>query len=50
MTKDPEDESKEVGVITSLVVICAEVVGLGVAAWMTGSPSERRLRSTSLTN
>ncbi len=41
MATDPEDESKEVGVVTSLVINVAEVVGLGVTAWITGSTALR---------
>jgi cation diffusion facilitator family transporter len=35
------DETKKTGVITSLVVNCIEVAGLGVAAWITGSTALR---------
>lgn len=35
------DETKKNGVITSLVVNCIEVAGLGVAAWITGSTALR---------
>jgi cation diffusion facilitator family transporter len=37
MTKGPAAKSKETGVITSLVVNCVEVIGLGIAAWITAS-------------
>jgi cation diffusion facilitator family transporter len=41
MSKDTGDETKKIGVITSLVVNCIEVVGLGVAAWITRSTALR---------
>jgi cation diffusion facilitator family transporter len=41
MPEDTGDETKKIGVITSLVVNCIEVAGLGVAAWITGSTALR---------
>ena len=41
MATDTVDKSTNVGVITALVVNCVEVVGLGVAAWITGSTALR---------
>jgi cation diffusion facilitator family transporter len=41
MPKNAEGDDKTVGVITSLVVNCIEVAGLGVAAWITGSTALR---------
>jgi cation diffusion facilitator family transporter len=41
MTTVTAVETKKTGVITSLVVNCVEVVGLGVAAWITGSTALR---------
>ena len=41
MTKVKSDENSKLGVITSLVVNCIEVVGLAVAAWITGSTALR---------
>ena len=35
------DETGKIGVVTSLVVNCVEVVGLGVAAWISGSTALR---------
>lgn len=41
MAKGTDDKTTKVGVITALVVNCLEVVGLGVAAWITGSTALR---------
>jgi cation diffusion facilitator family transporter len=41
VTKVKSDENSKLGVITSLVVNCIEVVGLAVAAWITGSTALR---------
>jgi cation diffusion facilitator family transporter len=41
MSEETGDETKKIGVITSLVVNCIEVAGLGVAAWITGSTALR---------
>lgn len=41
MAKGSEAKSTSVSVITALVVNCVEVVGLGVAAWITGSTALR---------
>ncbi len=41
MTKVTAVETKTTGVITSLVVNCIEVLGLGIAAWLTGSTALR---------
>jgi cation diffusion facilitator family transporter len=41
MSQGTGDETKRTGVITSLVVNCIEVAGLGVAAWITGSTALR---------
>ncbi len=41
MSEGSGDETKKIGVITSLVVNCIEVIGLGVAAWITGSTALR---------
>ncbi|HWD94890.1 MAG TPA: cation transporter [Acidimicrobiales bacterium] len=41
MPKDSADESKEIGVVTSLVVNSLEVVALGVVAWISGSTALR---------
>jgi cation diffusion facilitator family transporter len=41
VTKVKSDENSKLGVITSLVVNCVEVVGLTVAAWITGSTALR---------
>jgi cation diffusion facilitator family transporter len=41
MPRGTGEETKNIGVITSLVVNCIEVAGLGVAAWITGSTALR---------
>jgi cation diffusion facilitator family transporter len=41
MSKATAVQTKATGVITSLVVNCVEVAGLGVAAWITGSTALR---------
>jgi cation diffusion facilitator family transporter len=41
MPKETVEESKKIGVITSLVVNTLEVVALGVVAWITGSTALR---------
>jgi cation diffusion facilitator family transporter len=41
MAKSTEINTTNVGVITALVVNCVEVVGLGLAAWITGSTALR---------
>jgi cation diffusion facilitator family transporter len=41
MSEGRGDETTKIGVITSLVVNCIEVIGLGVAAWITRSTALR---------
>jgi divalent metal cation (Fe/Co/Zn/Cd) transporter len=41
MTKDVEHPTTDRGVTTALIVNCVEVVGLGIAAWITKSTSLR---------
>lgn len=41
MSKDNSGESEKIGVVTSLVVNCIEVVGLAVTAWITRSTALR---------
>jgi cation diffusion facilitator family transporter len=41
MARVSRAKTKETGVVTSLVVNCAEVIGLGIVAWITGSTALR---------
>jgi cation diffusion facilitator family transporter len=48
MSRGTGDEAKKIGVITSLVVNCIEVAGLGVIAWITGSTALRAQTAVNL--
>jgi cation diffusion facilitator family transporter len=48
MSQGMGDETKKIGVITSLAVNCVEVAGLGVAAWITGSTALRAQTAVNL--
>ncbi|HEV3188369.1 MAG TPA: cation transporter [Acidimicrobiales bacterium] len=41
MVEKTVDRTTNKGVVTALIVNCAEVIGLGIAAWITGSTSLR---------